>query len=87
MIQKGTRKIELLDNSPIKEKCMELDVPFGCQSGLCGTCKIDILEGAENLDRLTPEEVDMGDRDKNHRLACQARIKSGLVIIRPEGER
>ncbi len=85
-IQKNNKKVELPDNYPIKEACMELDVPFGCQSGLCGTCKIDILEGAENLEELTPEEKEMGDRDYTHRLACQAKIKSGFIKIKPQWE-
>ena len=86
IIQKNDKKVELPDDYPIREACMELDVPFGCQSGLCGTCKIDILEGAENLSELNQEEKEMGDRDENHRLACQAKIKSGLIKIKSQWE-
>ena len=85
IIKRSNQEVEVKDNSPIKEACMELDVPFACQSGICGTCKIDILEGDENLSPLTKEEIEMGDRDNKHRLGCQAKIKSGSVKIIPEG--
>ena len=71
---------ELEDNSKIRETCEELGVPFGCRAGVCGACKIDVIEGVENLIELTQEEIEM-ERDKNHRLACQTKIKSGTIKI------
>jgi ferredoxin len=69
------------DNGHIIEACETLGVPFGCYAGECGACKIEILEGAENLDELTEEEKNMG-MDETHRLACQCKIKSGEVKIK-----
>lgn len=83
LIKKDNKELEVEDNSPIKDACMKLGIPFGCQSGICGTCKIEILEGEDNLSDLTQEENDM-DLDRTHRLACQAHIKSGKVIIKTE---
>ena len=79
IISKNGEK-ELEDNSPIRDTCGELGVPFGCRQGICGTCKIDIEEGEDNLNELTQEEEDM-DRDKKHRLACQTKIKQGSIKI------
>ncbi|MFB6246416.1 MAG: 2Fe-2S iron-sulfur cluster-binding protein [Candidatus Pacearchaeota archaeon] len=73
-------EIEVQDGEKIKDACEELGVPFGCTNGICGTCMIDIIEGAENLTELTEQEYDL-KRDKNHRLACQCRIKSGKVTV------
>ena len=75
------KQVELPDGYPIREVAEELGVPFGCRSGLCGTCMIDIVEGEENLSELTEEE-EMMDRDRKHRLACQAKIKQGMVRIK-----
>jgi len=41
---------------------------------------LHVVEGKENLSELTEEEKDLG-RDKEHRLACQCKIKEGEVKI------
>tara|TARA_Y100000310_G_scaffold345532_1_gene466145 strand:+ start:10616 stop:10873 length:258 start_codon:yes stop_codon:yes gene_type:complete len=69
------------DNASIKEAARELDVPFGCEHGVCGTCQVEVLEGEANLNELSEQEKDMG-LDRNHRLCCQAIIKEGSVTIR-----
>jgi ferredoxin len=68
------------DGFPIRIACEKLGVPFGCRDGLCGTCMIDIIEGEENLNDLNQKENDL-NRDKTHRLACQCKIKQGLIKI------
>lgn len=74
-------ELEVLDGEPIKKACMELGIPFACEDGICGTCMIEIVEGEDNLTDLTKNEEYLG-RDKNHRLACQCKIKSGVVKIK-----
>lgn len=71
---------EIQDGELMRDACEELGVPFACKEGICGSCMIDIAEGEENLSELTQEEKDLA-RDKKHRLACQCKIKSGLVKI------
>ncbi len=71
---------DLPDGSSIAAICENAGIPFCCNSGVCGTCKVEILEGAENLDELTEEEKDLG-MDLNNRLSCRCRIKSGTVKI------
>ena len=80
------KREEVKDGEPIKKACKELGVPFGCKEGICGTCKIIIEEGEENLAPLTEAEEEMEDCDLSHRLACQAKIISGTVIIKIEDE-
>jgi|SRR6188768_40701 len=70
--------------------CDEVLAPiaFSCRSASCGTCHIQILEGAELLDTPGPDELDLLellDAGKDTRLACQARVKpgAGLIRIRP----
>jgi len=74
------RELQVPDGEPIKEYARELGVPFGCEHGVCGTCKIDIVSGEENLNVLNQEEEDM-KRDRTHRLACQCKILQGTVEI------
>lgn len=75
-------EIELTDNTPIAESCEEAGVPFACTEGVCGTCVIEIKEGKENLSSPTKEEEDfLGAGTCDERLACQCKIRSGIVRI------
>jgi toluene monooxygenase electron transfer component len=64
-----------------------LGLPYECNAGSCGTCKVELVEG--DVTSLRPEAPGLNDRDreKNRVLACQAqpgtdcRIK---VRLRPE---
>jgi len=71
---------QLPDGARIDAVCEEAGVLFSCNSGACGTCQVDIVEGAENLNELSDEEMDLG-LDRNKRLSCQCVIKSGTVKI------
>ena len=77
---KDGEEIEVKDNSKIQKPCEKLGIPFQCKDGICGTCMIDIIEGKENLSELTEEEEDL-DRDREHRLACQCKIKEGSIKV------
>ena len=80
-IKTNEQSIELADGAEIRESCKELGVPFGCESGLCATCEVEVLEGYENLEPVNEAEELMGVED-NYRLACQCKIKSGEVKIK-----
>ncbi|MGH8434350.1 MAG: 2Fe-2S iron-sulfur cluster-binding protein [Pseudomonas sp.] len=61
--------------------------PYECNSGGCGSCKFDVLEG--KVENLWPEAPGLTDRDrrKNRLLACQCRAKGELRIkVRPSVE-
>tara|TARA_Y100000310_G_scaffold171786_1_gene171949 strand:- start:5382 stop:5645 length:264 start_codon:yes stop_codon:yes gene_type:complete len=75
------KKVETPDGKPIKEACKSLGIPFSCEDGVCGTCLVDVGAGAENLEELNDAEKIFGLTDKNKRLCCQARMKSGDVVI------
>ena len=68
------------DGSKIDAVCESAGIPFSCNSGVCGTCQIEILEGAENLGELNQEELDLG-MDRNNRLSCQCIIENGTVKV------
>ena len=75
----GDKKEVQLNESLIKA-AEELGVPFSCQQGVCGTCRVEITEGADLLNELTEAEKSLGDRDQNNRLCCQMKIvKEGTV--------
>ena len=82
MIKTDSKSVQVKDGDQIIEACKELGLPFGCHSGLCGTCEMEVVEGAENLSELTDEERMLGHVDKKHRQACQCRILKGVVKIK-----
>jgi ferredoxin len=80
-IKTETAEEQLENGSSIKEACEALGVPFGCRSGFCTACKVEILEGAENLSPKEAQEASHNLPD-NERLACQVKIKEGTVKIK-----
>jgi toluene monooxygenase electron transfer component len=46
--------------------------PYECNSGSCGTCKVELVEG--EIHTLRPDAPGLAERDraKNRVLACQA---------------
>lgn len=71
---------EVQEGTQIAEICEEAGIPFSCNTGVCGSCEIRVLEGAENLNDLSDEEQVLG-LDKNNRLSCQCAIKGGTVKV------
>lgn len=53
-------------------------IPTSCEQGMCGTCKVKILEGeADHRDkRLSPEQ-----RADGYFLACVSRAKSSMLVL------
>ena len=64
-----------------------LGLPYECNAGSCGTCKVDLLEG--QIRSLRPDAPGLAERDraKGRVLACQAQPASDCRIkvrLRPE---
>ena len=60
-------------------------IPFSCRSASCGTCHIEVLEGAGLFsppEEAEEELLDILGGDGTTRLACQAQIKPGPGLIR-----
>ena len=79
-----THQIE--DGSKLIDICDEIDVSlsFGCTEGTCGVCELTILEGKNNLSKVTDEEKDYllpEDIAEGMRLGCQLKIRNGRVAI------
>lgn len=72
-----------------------LVLPHGCLAGSCGSCRIEILEGAENLSVPGAVEADTVESivnnycetnrsaavlNKNIRLSCRAKVLGNIKI-------
>ncbi len=63
-----------------------IDMEAGCFNCSCGTCVIEVVQGIENLEAPTPEELDVLDQwnkdPEKFRLTCCVHIKDGDVVLR-----
>ena len=78
---------EVEDGTPLIDFCDETDVSlsFGCTEGTCGVCEVTVVEGKENLSRITDEEKDYlleEDLEDGMRLGCQVKIRKGDVTLK-----
>ena len=53
-------------------------IPTSCEQGMCGTCKIKILEGeADHRDKRLKDE----EKKEGYFLACVSRAKGALLVL------
>jgi adenylate cyclase len=78
---------EVEEGASFLDFCQTHDAPhdFGCTVGSCGTCRLEIVEGAGNVQPITDEEretLEMVTSVPGARLGCQLKIL-GDIAIRP----
>lgn len=47
--------------------------------GACGTCRVEVIEGWDNLTPPTPDET-YKELEPPFRLSCQAKLKGDVVL-------
>ncbi|MEO0948963.1 MAG: 2Fe-2S iron-sulfur cluster-binding protein [Cyanobacteria bacterium J06641_5] len=92
-LQPGKPDVEVFaaDNTNLREKAVEGGADLytlkgklmNCGGyGQCGTCKVAIVSGLENLSsRTSIEERRLKKYPSNFRLACQTRVLKGNVTV------
>ncbi|MGH9212712.1 MAG: 2Fe-2S iron-sulfur cluster-binding protein [Acidimicrobiales bacterium] len=61
----------------------ECGVPYKCASGNCGTDRVRVVEGAENLERPRRRERETLGEDllaQGYRLACQTYVTGDVAV-------
>lgn len=81
------KRVDAPEGGELVDICDEYlaPIPFSCRSASCGTCHVEVLAGAELLEPPSAEEAELLSLlggGPNHRLACQARVRSGPGVIR-----
>jgi ferredoxin len=84
-------RVEARTGDALVDLCDESSspVPFSCRSASCGTCRIVVEAGADQLDEPRDEELDVldafGSKPPRMRLACQAKLgaNANLIHVRP----
>ncbi|HVO16241.1 MAG TPA: 2Fe-2S iron-sulfur cluster binding domain-containing protein [Alphaproteobacteria bacterium] len=74
--------VTVADGQTILEACLRAGIwlPHACGHGLCGTCKIDVLEGEVDHGAASSFALMDGERLEGKALACSAMPRSSLVI-------
>ncbi|MCE1172124.1 2Fe-2S iron-sulfur cluster binding domain-containing protein [Azovibrio restrictus] len=75
----GTRLIEVSER-------VGAAITYGCREGECGTCLTQVVSGGEHLaDPSVLEDQVLKDMfaPRGHRLACQAQVLDGDVVVKP----
>ncbi|WP_275451038.1 2Fe-2S iron-sulfur cluster binding domain-containing protein [Ferriphaselus sp. R-1] len=60
-------------------------ITYGCREGECGTCMMRIVSGMEHMSErsvLEDQVLQENMAGRNHRLACQAQVLGGDIIVK-----
>ncbi len=87
----STLSVDVPEGGSLADVCdkHQSPVPFSCRSANCGTCRIEVLEGADLIKPPEDEELDILDvfslKAPKFRLACQSQLVpgAGTVRVRP----
>jgi len=77
---------EVAAGTSLLDHCLSNANPldFGCTVGSCGTCRVELVEGGDQVNPLGDEEretVEMATDHAGARLACQL-VVSGDIAVR-----
>lgn len=80
---------EVPAGTSVLECAIDHNIPLNHDCGgncACTTCHLFVEDGAQNLESMSEDErglLEANDKlDEKSRLGCQARIKSGAVVVR-----
>jgi len=61
----------------------DIDLPYGCQGGACGTCMVVKVSGEIRYPAATPPALQEQDQAAGQILCCQAFVSSDVVLNVP----
>lgn len=85
-IENNNQEYEIEPNSELSKALDAKNSPllFGCRTGICGTCLVEVIEGEAHDFKPNPDELDLleiiAENNPKARLACQMRIKNDLHL-------
>ncbi len=84
--------VEIEKGQGLMKACGEegTSIAFSCRRGQCGTCRTDIVSGAENLSPPEPQELltlQAIEAKPGQRLACQCKVLGDVTVKSPWGKK
>lgn len=62
----------------------EIALPHGCREGLCGNCRVKVVDGHFTAGRYTPQAISLAERKRGYVLSCNVMPLSDMVIECPK---
>jgi ferredoxin len=83
-IKNDSKTVKVPDGALLAELDGKCSILFACKAGSCGSCKVKVVEGMENLE--PPNDVEQAGLatfggDPSERLMCVCKIKKGKVKV------
>ena len=74
--------IEVEDGQAILDACLRAGIwlPYACNHGVCGTCKIDVIDGEVEHNHASSFALMDVEREEQKCLACCATLESDVTI-------
>ncbi|MGR8949440.1 MAG: 2Fe-2S iron-sulfur cluster-binding protein [Gammaproteobacteria bacterium] len=74
--------IEVEDEQSILDACLRAGIwlPYACNHGVCGTCKIDVIDGTVEHNNASAFALMDVEREEQKCLACCATLESDVTI-------
>ena len=86
-------EVEVPEGTAVLDAALDNNIRIDHNCGgncACSTCHIIVNEGFDSLNEMSEDEEDMLDEaeglTETSRLACQAKVKTDLVVTIPEKE-
>ncbi len=75
-------EIEVDEGQTVLDACLRAGIylPHACGHGLCGTCKVDVLDGEVDHGGASPFALMDFEREGGKTLACECRLHSDVTI-------
>jgi ferredoxin len=55
-------------------------IPLGCRGGGCGVCKVEVVAGVYEVEKMSRDHVSAEDERMGRVLACRVRPRSDIVL-------
>jgi ferredoxin len=83
-IKNDSKTVKVADGSLLAELDGKCSILFACKAGSCGSCKVKVVSGMENLE--APNDIEQAGLatfggDPTERLPCVCKIKKGKVVV------
>ena len=83
-VKNDSKTVKVPDGSLLAELDGKCSILFACKAGSCGSCKVKVVSGMENLE--APNDIEQAGLatfggDPAERLPCVCKIKKGKVVV------